>query len=76
METIAQNGNGNYYYAVTVKDLPDIMVDEVVSATDSYRHTGTFPISVASYSTLLGNLNAENLPTMSGYTTTFLKKGA
>lgn len=76
METIAQNGNGNYYYAVTVKDLPDIMVDEVVSATDSYRHTGTFPISVASYSTLLGDLDANNLPTMSGYTTTFLKKGA
>ena len=76
METIAQNGHGNYYYAITVKDLPEIMVEEVISATDSYRHTGNFPIAVASYSTLLGGVDAENLPSMYGYTTTFLKKGA
>lgn len=76
METIAESGNGNYYYVVTVKDLPDIMVNEVISATDSYRHTGTFPIAVASYSPLLGGVDTENLPTVSGYTTTFVKKGA
>ncbi len=76
METIAESGNGNYYYAATVKDLPDIMVNEVIAATDSYRHTGTFPIAVASYSTLLSGVTAENLPTVSGYTTTFMKKGA
>lgn len=76
METIAKEGHGNYYYAITVKDLPEIMVEEVISATDSYRHSGNFPIAVASYSTLLGGVNAEKLPSMYGYTTTFLKKGA
>ncbi len=76
MQVIAETGGGNYYNASTVKDLPEIMVEETVAAIDSYRQTGTFPISVASYSTLLHGVESENLPAMSGYTTTFLKKDA
>ena len=76
MQVIAETGGGNYYNAASVNDLPDIMVEEAVSAIDSYRQTGTFPIAVASYSTLLNGVDAESLPTMSGYMTTFLKKDA
>lgn len=76
MQVIAETGGGNYYNASSVNDLPDIMVEEAVAAIDSYRQTGIFPISVASYSTLLGGLEAENLPAVSGYMTTFLKTGA
>ncbi len=76
MQVIAETGGGNYYNAATVKDLPEIMVEETVAAIDTYRQTGTFPISVASYSTLLNGVESENLPAMSGYTTTFLKKDA
>jgi len=76
MQVIADTGGGNYYNAASVNELPDIMVEEAVSAIDSYRQTGTFPIAVASYSTLLNGVDAENLPTMSGYMTTFLKKDA
>jgi len=76
METIAETGGGSFYNAATVKDLPDIMVEETMAATDSYRQTGNFPIAVASYSTLLGGVVAEELPNMSGYVTTFHKKGA
>lgn len=76
MQVIAETGGGNYYNAASVNELPDIMVEEAVSAIDSYRQTGTFPIAVASYSTLLAGVDAEKLPTMSGYMTTFLKKDA
>lgn len=76
MQVIAETGGGNYYNAASVNDLPDIMVEEAVSAIDSYRQTGMFSIAVASYSTLLNGVDAENLPTMSGYMTTFLKKDA
>ncbi len=76
MQVIADTGGGNYYNASGVNDLPDIMVEEAVSAIDSYRQTGTFPISIASYSTLLGGVDAERLPAVSGYMTTFLKRGA
>lgn len=76
MQVIAETGGGNYYNAASVNELPDIMVEEAVSAIDSYRQTGTFPIAVASYSTLLGGVDAEALPTVSGYMTTFLKKEA
>lgn len=76
MQVIAETGNGNYYNASTVRDLPEIMVEETMSATDSYRQTGHFPISVASYSTLLQGVEEAELPAMSGYTTTFLKKSA
>lgn len=76
MQVIAETGGGNYYNAASVNDLPDIMVEEAIAAIDSYRQTGTFPIAVASYSTLLAGVETETLPTMSGYTTTFLKKNA
>lgn len=76
MENIAKTGGGNYYNAATVKDLPEIMVEETMAATDSYRQTGNFPIAVASYSTLLGGVDAEELPNILGYVTTFHKKGA
>lgn len=76
MQVIAETGGGNYYYAASVNDLPEIMVEETVSAIDSYRQTGTFPITVASYSTLLNGVNTESLPAVSGYMTTFLKKNA
>ena len=76
MQVIAETGGGNYYYASSVNDLPDIMVEEAVSAIDSYRQTGQFPVSIASYSTLLGGVDTENLPAVSGYMTTFLKTGA
>ena len=76
METIAKTGGGNYYNASSVNELPDIMVEEAIATIDSYRQTGNFPISVASYSTLLGGLDAESLPAVSGYVTTFLKKDA
>lgn len=76
MQVIAETGGGNYYNASSVNDLPDIMVEEAVATIDSYRQTGTFPIAVASYSTLLNGVDAESLPTMSGYMTTFLKKDA
>lgn len=76
MQVIAETGGGNYYNAASVNELPDIMVEEAVSAIDSYRQTGTFPIAVASYSTLLSGVDAEALPAMSGYMTTFLKKDA
>lgn len=76
MENIAKTGGGNYYNAATVKELPDIMVEETMAATDSYRKTGTFPIAVASYSTLLAGITEEDLPAMSGYTTTFYKSAA
>ena len=75
MQVIAENGGGNYYNASTVRDLPDIMVEETMAATDSYRQTGNFPITVASYSTLLGGLTVEELPNISGYVTTFHKSG-
>lgn len=73
MENIAKTGGGNFYNATTVKELPDIMVEETMAATDSYRQTGTFPIAVASYSTLLAGVAEEELPMMSGYITTFHK---
>ena len=76
MENIAKTGGGNFYNAATVKDLPEIMVEETMAATDSYRQTGVFPIAVASYSTLLSGVTEEELPTMSGYVTTFHKNGA
>ena len=76
MQVIADTGGGNYYNASSVNDLPDIMVEEAVAAIDSYRQTGFFPVSVASYSTLLGGVNMESLPAVSGYMTTFLKSGA
>lgn len=76
METIAQTGGGNFYNAATVKDLPDIMVEETMAATDSYRQTGNFPIAVASYSTLLAGVDTEELPNLYGYVTTFHKNGA
>lgn len=76
MQVIAETGGGNYYYVSSVGDLPDIMVEETVSAIDSYRQTGTFEMAVASYSTLLAGVDTENLPTLSGYMTTFLKTGA
>ncbi len=76
MQVIAETGGGNYYNAISVNELPDIMVEEAISAIDSYRQTGNFPISVASYSTLLGGVDAEKLPSVSGYMTTFLKKDA
>lgn len=76
MENIAKTGGGNYYNAATVKELPDIMVEETMAATDSYRKTGVFPIAVASYSTLLEGVDAEELPDMSGYVTTFHKSAA
>ncbi|MBP3568590.1 MAG: VWA domain-containing protein [Lachnospiraceae bacterium] len=76
MQVIAETGGGNYYNASSVNDLPDIMVEETVAAIDSYRQTGDFPVSVASYSTLLGGVDTERLPAVSGYMTTFLKRGA
>lgn len=76
MQVIAETGGGNYYNASSVSDLPDIMVEETVAAIDSYRQTGTFEMAVASYSTLLAGVDTENLPTLSGYMTTFLKSGA
>jgi len=76
MQVIAETGGGNYYNASSVRDLPDIMVDEAVSAKDTYRHTGYFPIDIASYSTLLSGVNTEELPKVLGYVTTYLKKGA
>ncbi len=76
MQVIADTGGGNYYNASSVNDLPDIMVEEAVAAIDSYRQTGNFPISVASYSTLLSGVDTDALPAVSGYMTTFLKSGA
>ena len=76
MQTIAETGGGNYYYASDVNELPDIMVEEVITTIDSYRQNGSFPITVASYSTLLDSLDAESLPKVSGYMMTFLKKKA
>ena len=76
MQVIAETGGGNYYNAASVNELPDIMVEEAISTIDSYRQTGEFPITVASYSTLLGNVDTTILPAVSGYMTTFLKKDA
>ena len=76
METIAETGGGNFYNAATVKDLPEIMVEETMAATDSYRQTGRFPIAVASYSTLLNGVETEVLPNILGYVTTFRRTGA
>ena len=76
MQNIATTGGGNYYYASDVNELPDIMVDEVISTVDNYRQTGSFPIAVASYSTLLSSVDADALPNLSGYMITFPKKEA
>lgn len=76
MQVIAETGGGNYYNASSVRDLPDIMVDETVAAKDSYRHTGHFPIDVANYSTLLNGVDTKELPKVLGYVTTYQKKGA
>ncbi|MBP3609376.1 MAG: VWA domain-containing protein [Lachnospiraceae bacterium] len=76
MQMIAFNGDGNYYNVSTVADLPNVMVEEAEAAIADYKISGTFPVDIASYSTVLSGIETEELPSVSGYMKTFAKSGA
>ncbi len=76
MRRVAENGNGNFYMVESVEDLPEIMLAETEQAIDDYKNTGSFSINIASYSTLLNEVDTKNLPGLTGYMTTFPKAEA
>ena len=76
LETLAEYGNGRYYYVSKASDLPNIMLSETEQVTVSSLITGEFTPIVAKESDLTASVPGTALPNIYGYLGTTIKEEA
>ena len=76
LATLAEYGDGRYYYVSNASELPNIMLSETEQVTVSSLITGEFIPVVAVESDLTAGVAGETLPAIYGYLGTTLKEEA
>ncbi len=76
LSTVADYGNGRYYYVSSAEELPDIMLSETEQARVSSLIIGDFVPVIKEASPLTDALKDAVLPTLGGYLGTTLKSKA